>query len=339
MDPKMTVCDAAKFLKVSHKEVYQKLLSSDLPFANVKGKYKEKGQSFGASYFNYSTAKHIFNVNKRPIVVAFQIVKGGTGKTSLASAFAMRANLYGLRVLCIDLDQQGNLTHTFDVDAETVPVMIDILAEDYSFEDAITRVYPGMDLISSRIENALIDEVIKLKGLPLEQVYSNPLFKLKEQYDLIVIDCPPNLGQSVAAVTLAVDMVISPVVPENFALSGLKITANTIRELEDNYKINIPFGIVLNKYDARTILSQDALNMLINHPLYKDFLLQTYIRTSQEFPNAIAKGQTIYDNLKFNLAKDDIDNLTKEILQIGDLPERNSRKKASRSAKLETILV
>ena len=273
------------------------------------------------------------------MAVAFQIIKGGTGKTSLASAFAIRANLYGLRVLCIDLDQQGNLTHTFDVDAEAVPVMIDILAEDYRFEDAITRVYPGMDLISSRIENALIDDVIKLKELSLDKVYKDPFHRLKEQYDLLVIDCPPNLGQSVAAVTLAVDMVVSPVVPENFALSGLKITANTIRELEDNYQVNIPFGIVLNKYDARTILSQDALNMLINHQLYRDFLLQTCVHTSQEFPNSIAKGQSIYDNVKPTLAKDDIDNLTREILQIGPQPERYTKKRASRSVKLESVLV
>ena len=94
----------------------------------------------------------------------------------------MRANLYGLRVLCIDLDQQGNLTQTFGVDADTVPVMIDILAEDYSFADAITRVYQGMDLVSSRIENALIDDVIKMKAMPLDKVYKDPITSLKEQY-------------------------------------------------------------------------------------------------------------------------------------------------------------
>jgi len=119
----------------------------------------------------------------------------------------------------------------------------------------------------------------------------------------------------------------------------LKITANTIRELEDNYQVNIPFGIVLNKYDARTILSQDALNMLINHQLYRDFLLQTCVHTSQEFPNSIAKGQSIYDNVKPTLAKDDIDNLTREILQIGPQPERYTKKRASRSVKLESVLV
>lgn len=335
MNPKMTIRDAARFLNVSHKQVNQLLLASDLPFSNFRG----NGPSFGTNYFNYAAAKHIFNIDRQPMAVAFQIVKGGTGKTSLASAFAVRANLYGLRVLCIDLDQQGNLTDTFEVDAEAVPVIIDILAENYPFDEAITRVYPGMDLIASRIENALIDDVIKMKELPLDRVYKDPISKLKEQYDLIVIDCPPNLGHSVAAVTLAVDLVVAPVVAESFAMSGLRITANTIRELEENYHTKIPLGIVVNKYDARTILSQDALNMLTNHQLYRDFLLKTHIRTSQDFPNAIARGQTIFDNVKPSLAQDDIDNLTKEILQLSYLPGNSPSKQILRPARFEAQLV
>ena len=137
---------------------------------------------------------------------------------------------------------------------------------------------------------------------------------------------------------LAADLVVAPVVPENFALSGLKITANTIRELEESYCIKIPFGIVLNKYDARTILSQDALKLLVEHPLYSEYLLQSYIHTAQEFPNAIAKGQSIYDNVKTNIAQDDIDSLTREILHIGQRKEQINCKKVSRTARMEATL-
>ena len=157
-------------------------------------------------------------------------------------------------------------------------------------------------------------ESIHIFGIKIFKTQIN----LKKQYDLIVVDCPPNLGQSVAAVTLAVDTVVSPVVPENFALSGLKITCNAIKELEQNYLTKIPFKILVNKYDARTILSQDALHMLNKHPIYASHLLQTYIRTSQEFPNAIAKGKTIFDQVKPTIAKLDVDNLTRELLKIGN---------------------
>lgn len=334
MTPKMTVRDAADFLQMPESQVHKLLLADDLGFAYAQGKTR----TTATSYFGYNTARQLFKLHKLPKAVAFQIVKGGTGKTSLATAFAIRANLYGLKVLCIDLDQQGNLTQTFGVDAEALPVMIDILAEGYAFAEAIAKVAPGFDLISSRIENALIDDVIKLKNLELTQVYREPFAKLKQDYDLIVIDCPPNLGNSVAAVTLAVDAVISPVVPENFALSGLKITYNTITELEEAYGIKIPFKIVLNKYDARTILSQDALQTLISHPHYKENMLQTYVRTSQEFPNAIAKGISIYDSIKPSIAKADIDFLTREILAIGAPRTPITTKKFSRAIRLESSL-
>lgn len=332
MNPKMTDKDAAIFLDESEKQIQQNLKNSDLPYSRSQSHY----------YFGFVAARQLFNLRVEPKAIAFQIVKGGTGKTSLAQAFAVRANLYGLRVLCIDLDQQGNLTHTFDVDAESVPVMIDILAEGYSFQSAITRVYPGMDILASRIENALLDDVIKLKKIDLTEVYTNDIAELKKHYDLIVIDCPPNLGQSVAAVTLAVDQVVAPVVPENFALAGLKATYKAIQELEQNYDRGIDFLIALNKYDARTILSQDALHTLLNHPGYKDHLLKSYIPMSQEFPNAIAKGQTIFDIVKPSIAKSGIDAITREILGIGadeaDAEQKRAKRFKSRSHRLEESL-
>lgn len=315
MDPKMILKEAALSLNITEKQAISRLLDLKLPFF----------KSNTLSYFGHTSAKDFFNLKINPQAIAFQIVKGGTGKTSLASSFAVRANLYGLKVLCIDLDQQGNLTQAFNVNANDYPAMIDILAEGYAYEQAISKIYPGLYILPSRIENALIDDVIKLKKLPLETVFKDSFSVLKKQYDLIVIDCPPNLDQSVAAITLAVDTIVAPVVPENFALSGLKITCNTIKELEQNYLKKIYFKILVNKYDARTILSQDALHMLNNHPIYSQHLLKSYVRNSQEFPNAIAKGKTIFDQVKPTIAKLDVDQFTRELLEIGVLSQRKSQ--------------
>lgn len=306
MNPKMTSKDAADFLGISARQIFKRLLDADLPYTKTNG----------AISFGYPTARQLFRLETKPKAISFQIVKGGTGKTSLACAVAVRANLYGLRVLCIDLDQQGNLTNSFGVDAETLPVMVDILAEGYPYEEAITRVYPGMDILASRIENALLDDVIKLKGLSLDQVYRGPIAQLKQKYDLIVIDCPPNLGQSVAAVTLAVDTVVAPVVPENYALSGLRATKNAIQELQENYHTKIALGITVNKYDSRAVLSQEALEILTGHSDYKNDLLNAYVHAAAEFPNAVARGESIFDTVKPNQAKRDIDKLTRELLGI-----------------------
>lgn len=301
MNPKMTIKDAADFLGVSTRQVYKRLIAGDLPFQKTAT----------SAYFGYPTSRQLFRLQPAPTAIAFQIVKGGTGKTSLAYSVAVRANLYGLRVLCIDLDQQGNLTSTFGVDADSLPVMVDILAEGYSYDEAITRVYPGMDLLASRIENALLDDVIKLKKFKLDRVYKDALQKLKEKYDVIIIDCPPNLGQSVAAVTLAVDRVVAPVIPESYSLSGLAATKKAISELSENYKVNIKLDVTINKFAKNAILLNEAMQALSPD--------MPFVHLSAEFPNAIARGESIYDIIKSTPAKRDVDLLTRKLLGLDAL--------------------
>jgi chromosome partitioning protein len=328
MDPKMSVKDAARVLGLAPKNLIKQLAAENLPYLKRKG----------VEYFDHNTSRKLFKHSIEPRAISFQIVKGGTGKTSLATSFAIRASLYGFRVLCIDLDQQGNMSHSFGVDAETLPVMVDILAEGYSYNQAITNVLPGIDLIASRIENALIDDVIKLKKYPLDKVYREPFNKLKERYDLIIVDCPPNLGQSVAAITLAVDQVIAPVVPENFALAGLKATSNAIIELQASYHNRVQLSVVMNKYDPKVALCHDAYAALISHPVYNKRMLETIIGLYQEFPDVVANNASIFDDLKPSPAKKDIDNFTCEVLNIAVRDHKNTKKVDQRISNLEFIL-
>jgi len=310
MNPKMTSADAAKCLKKSEAWIHAALQERNLSFVRAQNQF----------YFGHDTAKQLFNFLFDPRIIVCQIVKGGTGKTSLVYEFAIRASLYGAKVLCIDMDQQGNLTHAFNKDAEVLPVMVDVLADNYPIQDSIVEVAPGLHLLPSRFENAMLDEVIRVKKIPLEKVYRTLLWPLKAHYDVIIIDCPPSLGQSVAACALAGDYVVAPVTPEKFALLGFDITCQSIKELQEAYHINIPLGIVINKFDSRTTLSQSALKHLMQDPSVKDKLLKSYIRMSQEFPNAISKNQSIFDIVKYSSAKEDIDHFTRELLGLeGDI--------------------
>lgn len=309
MNPRMTAVEAASFLGVTVQAVHKQLRSKDLPF--------EKSQN--RVFFTHETARKLFSIEFKQKIIAVQIVKGGTGKTSLAQSMAVRANLYGARVLCIDLDQQGNLTQAFNINPEELPAMIDLLTDGQPISEGIVPVAPGLDLIPSRIENAVLDNTIMLKRLPLDRVYRDSFDLLREKYDLILIDCPPAIGQSVAAVTLAADLIIAPITPEKFCLSGLKISSQEIANLERTYKKKIQMKVVLNKFDTRTMLSHDVLSSLIKHPDYTSKLYKSYIRVSQEFPNAIAKGGSIFDSLRENSAKEDIDLLTREVLELNDL--------------------
>lgn len=307
MNAKMTVEDAARTLGQTEAFVHYRLEKLGLPFT----------QEADQTVFGHEAAQKLFHMEIPPRVIVFQVVKGGTGKTSLVHELAIRANLYGAKVLCIDMDQQGNLTNAFNQNAETVPIMVDSLAEGYSIHECILPISAGLDLIPSRIENSMLDEVIRLKKLPLEIVYREVFQPLKSIYDLILIDCPPSLGQSVTAIALAADWVIAPVPPERFALSGLEVTQQSIQALNQTYGLDIRLGIVLNKFDIKTNTSQEeAVKLLRQHPSYQGKFLKNYIRLSQDFPNATARGRSIFETLEPTNAKDDIDSLTLEILQL-----------------------
>lgn len=316
MSPKMLAIDAAALLNVSVQAIHKQLKTKNLEFSKSQNRV----------YFYHKTAKQIFKFKIKPKTVAIQIVKGGTGKTSLVHAIAVRASLYGIKVLCIDLDQQGNLTQSFQVNPEKTPAMVDVINGNFAIEDSIIPVGEGLDLMPSRIENAVLDNILMIKRLPLDRVYKDKISFLKKSrnYGLILIDCPPALGQSVTAASLAVDCIIAPVTPEKFSLSGLKVTNQEIDAIKTSYKKNIPLKIVLNKFDSRTTLSHETLSLLIKHEIFGDKLFKSYIRSSQEFPNSTAKEMSIFDTLKNNSAKEDIDLLTRELLGIENIkPEQD----------------
>lgn len=303
---KMLATDAASVLGIS------------LQLSNKK--IKDANETFFKSqqrlFFGHNMAKKFFKFSFDKKTICFQIVKGGTGKTSITFSFAIRANLYGARVLCIDLDQQGNLTQAFGINAKDKPVMIDILKEKKSLAHAICNVSPGLDIVPSRIENSVLDNYLMLEKENISKTYSDLINRVKNDYDVIVLDCPPALGLSVAAATLASDMVVSPLTPEQFSLSGLNITYEEISSVARKYDKNLIFKIMLNKFDTRTALSTEVLSMVLNHPIYKDMIFKTFIRICQDFPNAINRGGNIYDDLKKSSAKEDVDLLTREILGL-----------------------
>lgn len=319
MNPKMTLEDAAQYLGRSQAWVYAELQDRGLDLSGLDN----------FLYFQHATAQSLFQIPFTPKVYAFQILKGGTGKTSLALEFAVRASLYGAKVVCIDLDQQGNLTQAFNQNVEDTPVMIDVLADGYGLLESLLSVSDGIDLLPSRIENALLDEVLRLKKLPLERVYRDLFKQLKQYYDVIIVDCPPSLGQSVAASTLAADCLISPVTPEKFAITGLRATRQSVEELEVAYGINIPCHIVLNKFEEESPRSNETWQWLSTHPEYQDKLLSTRIRLSPELPECALKMNSIFDQVQPTPIKNDLDKFTQMLLEIEQGVPKKSQAKQS----------
>ncbi len=306
IDPKITAAEVASYLKLTVQAVHKRI--------KVKGLKEKKGQN--RTYFGHNTAREIIIPKVHQFKIATAVVKGGVGKTTLAEALAIRTALYGLRVLCIDVDQQANLTKglAMDEQAKQCPIMIDIIENKTDPKDAILTVIPGLDLIPSRLDNVTLDGYMMLNRINPSFVFDKLFGKVFQNYDLIIFDCPPTLGSTVCASMLCADLVIAPINPDVYSYDGIEIMDKEIENMYEQFNKKINWKILLNKFDSRTILSTDYISQLIKDPAFSSKLFKSIIRTSQEFPNMKKKGKTIFDSLRKSTAKEDIDALAREII-------------------------
>ncbi len=307
MQPKMSISHAAEFLNVTGQAVHKQLKLKNIVCPKLGNKL----------YLTFAEAKQLFNISFDAKVIVGQIVKGGTGKTTSIESIASCANTYGARILKIDADPQGNLTDACGIDAEEKPVLIDVIEdESLKIQDIIVNVSEGVDLIPSRIENVVLDNVIVNKRLPLDRFYEDLLEPIISNYDFIFIDCPPTMGQAVAAASLCADIILAPLNPDKFSAKGLKILKREVDTLNRTFKRNIAYKVFLNKFSSKTILSDKAIVSLISDPELEGRILQTTVQFSQEIPNITDNNKNLFSTLKSSPTRDDFDRLTRELLGI-----------------------
>lgn len=304
--PKMSLSNAADFLKISIQGVHKQLKSKGLNCPKLGNK----------SYITHDIAKKLFNITFQKKKIAGQIVKGGTGKTTTITNIASCANTYGAKILLIDADPQGNLTDANGVDAEEYPVLIDVIKGEAAIEDCIIPISSGLDLIASRIENVILDNEIVNKRLPLDKLYSSLLQHIENDYDYIFIDCPPTMGQAVACASLYVNVILAPLNPDKFSAKGLKILKQEVEALNRSYQRSIEYKVYLNKFSNKTILSDKAIVSLLSDPELEGKYLQTTVQYTQEIPNITDENKNIFNLIKKSSVRDDFDRLTRELLDI-----------------------
>lgn len=326
--PKRAISDVAEFLGISMQAVHKQLKNKNINCEKVGNK----------SYLTFDTAKELFNFNFKQKKIAVQIVKGGTGKTTTINNIASCANTYGARVLIIDADPQGNLTDANGIDAENYPVLIDLLKGDAIIHESIVTVSNGLDLIPSRIENVILDNEIVNGRYPLEKLYNNLLSSIENNYDFIFIDCPPTMGQAVTAASLYADTILAPLNPDKFSAKGLKILKQEVDTLNKRFEKKIEYRVFLNKFSAKTILSDKAIMSLISDPELEGKVLSTTVQYAQEIPNITDDNKSSFSNLKKSLVRDDFDRLTRELLDISIEAFSKDEKVQSKNLREEAVL-
>mgnify|MGYP000251160651 FL=1 len=195
------------------------------------------------------------NIMGRIIAVANQ--KGGVGKTTTAINLAACLAEAGKKVLTIDLDPQGNMTSGLGVDKNEVEnTVYELMLDECSVKESMTdTVIDGMKVIPSNVN--LAGAEIELLGIPeKEYILRNAVDYIKEDYDFIVIDCPPSLSMLTVNALSAADTVLVPIQCEYYALEGLTQLLHTINLVKSRLNPDLEMeGVVFTMYDARTNLS------------------------------------------------------------------------------------
>ena len=315
MQPKILASEAADILGISVQAIYKQLKNKKLSHFKMRNRV----------YFEHNTAKILFNSYRAPCKVAiFALVKGGVGKTTICREVAIRSTLMGKKVLTIEIDHQWNLTKSFGVNPQNIPVLIDLLNnQEINIKDSITSVIPGLDIIPSRYDNSVLDSYIMLKAMPLKKILKTKIEPLRKEYDLILIDCPPSLGQAVSAAVICSDLIILPTTPCDFSDSGIETTVREIERMARDYDINVSMKIVLNKYDNRESDSYETLSELIKHKKYGQMLFNCYLRKCKEIEKLRRQHSTVFESTISTNGREDIDNFTRELLGMDKRKEEN----------------
>jgi chromosome partitioning protein len=245
--------------------------------------------------------------------------KGGTGKTTAVRTLTDVFRRVGLDVLAIDLDPQGNLSDYFDVDPEASPSVGDVLA---GRAEAAAAVHD--DIMPSNL--SLAEAELLLAGkMGRELTLKRALKPLKDDYDLILLDCPPSLGLLTVNALVAADHALLSTEAQYFAMQGVEQALEVIELARDGLNPDLGWlGVVFNIADMRTRHSRDAYATLQEHVGRK--LFKTTIRQSIAYAEAAERATSILD-YRPDLGADYLA-LADEILQRLKMSEPRARLKA-----------
>lgn len=249
-----------------------------------------------------------------PEVIAFANQKGGVAKTTTTLNLAVAFAESGYRVLCIDLDPQGNLTMSQGIDPDKVEKSLyDVLVNDVPISEIIVK--REIDIAVASIDLAGAEIAMSTK-IGRERTLEKALKEVEANYDFVCIDTPPSLGLLTINALTAANKVIVPVQCEYLSMRGLVQLQNTLRMIQENLNPDVRIeGILPTMLDTRTIHAKEAVEILEEN--FGDLVFRSRIRKAIKFAEAPVKGSSVLKYDSGSSAANYYRELAKEVLANG----------------------
>ncbi len=249
--------------------------------------------------------------------------KGGVGKTTTTVNFGAGLAEQGKRVLLLDIDAQSNLTAHLGLAGKEDPENADAVPPpEFTIYEVLKGVKRINDVIIERSSNLhVVPSSLLLSASDLEfggvvgreLLLKRTLQQVKDDYDAIVIDCPPALGLLTLNVLAAVDQVIIPVQSEYLALHGVRQLLDTIDQVRNIYNPSLAVGgVLICLHDTRRRLARAVADTI--RAYFGDLVYDTVIRTNVALAEAPAVGQTIFEYAPKSPGAEDYRALVEEVL-------------------------
>ena len=229
-------------------------------------------------------------------IIAIANQKGGVGKTTTAFSLGVAFSKLGKKVLLVDLDPQANSTQGVGARSDIKFSTYDLLLNNVEAEKCIlSRKIPPIDLIPATIDLAGSDLEMANYQEGREQLLKIKIDPIKNNYDFIIVDCPPSLGLLNTNALTAADSVIIPVQCEYYALEGLTQLLSTIRLVQKLYNPHLYIeGVLLTMFDGRTNLSIEVQQEVRKY--FKERVYRSYIPRNVRLSEAPSYGKSIFEH-------------------------------------------